>query len=804
MAYSLSNFVGPVTSTDKLLKIYDSSGVLKYSMNPFSIVTIKVRNNLVDISTSSKIISLDFSTSNEAKLALQKLQESLDILRGKTPIFVDKELVNYISSVGATGNTGPQGPAGEGVGGTSSTGPQGPTGPAGGPQGEKGSTGSTGAQGPGGGSTGATGSTGPQGSTGPTGAQGPGGGSTGATGPQGSTGPTGAQGPGGGSTGATGTTGPQGSTGPTGAQGPGGGSTGATGSTGPQGSTGPTGAQGPGNLVTGLTYSQGTLSILQGGPTLSVVVPTVETLVFDGSNLSLGLQTLTYSVDLTNITNLNVNNFTASNIAGTFSGKFNVNFPTNSGLSIDDGRLKVNVDTTGLNVSGDTIALNNSISGNRTFQNNVTVVGNLTVTGTTSQISIQDLNVSDTKIQLIDGFTGSPIYDAEIIVNRGNEDSAKLVWRETDKLWEAGLSGSESSLVIYAGLGLTKSGATLSLIDLVQGPTGSTGDQGPIGVTGSTGSTGPQGSTGLTGPQGVTGSTGSTGPQGSTGVTGNQGPTGPGINDGDAIKFPSGSTAIAFDSGTISISGDILPYSNNVFNLGSTASRWNNIWTTELYVASQSIYLGELKLSTDGENLLINNRAQLSGTGSTGSQGVTGPQGPAGGGTGSTGSQGVTGAQGFTGPQGPGATGVQGMTGPQGRTGSQGVTGPSITSFTFSNDVISIVLTSVTYSVTLNQFVNLSASNLTVTSFAGSSNRVVEALTTGGLSASRAIYSTYITDGTAQTQITNSSNWSDLGVWIGATVANVYAGQRHYDNNYLYEAITGNGASASFIRLLRG
>ena len=105
--------------------------------------------------------------------------------------------------------------------------------------------------------------------------------------------------------------------------------------------------------------------------------------------------------------------------------------------------MKVNVNTSGLNVSGDTIALNSTITGNRTFQNNVTVVGNFTVTGTTSQISIQDLSISDTKIQLINGFTGTPIYDAEIVVNRVDEDYAKLVWKETDKLWTAGLSAGQ-------------------------------------------------------------------------------------------------------------------------------------------------------------------------------------------------------------------------------------------------------------------------------------------------------------------------------------------------------------------------
>jgi hypothetical protein len=555
-----------------------------------------------------------------------------------------------------------------------------------------------------------------------------------------------------------------------------------------------------------------------------VIVPTVTTIGFSANELSVGLEVVTYSTIINNFQDLNVvGRLTASNIGGTFSGKLDVGFPTNSGLSLDDGRLKVNVNTSGLNVSGDTIALNSTITGNRTFQNNVTVVGNFTVTGTTSQISIQDLSISDTKIQLINGFTGTPIYDAEIVVNRGDEDYAKLVWKETDKLWTAGLSGSESTLVLHAGLGLTKSGATISLIDLVQGPTGPIG---PQGITGSTGQSGNTGSQGNTGPTGTTGAQGNTGPVGETGFQGNTGPIGPtgvGINSGDPIKFTTGATAISFDSGTISVLGDLIPDSNNVYSLGSTTSRWNNIFVKDLYVASQSVYLGDIKLSSERGELFIDGKTVSTGgsstgpqgpagggTGATGAQGVTGPtgpQGPAGGGTGSTGTtgpQGSTGSQGSTGPQGPGATGIQGLTGPQGLTGNQGATGPSITSFTYSNNVISIVLTSVTYSVTISQFVNLSATNLTVTSLGGVDNRVVETTTAGVFTASKSIYTTYISDGTAQGQITNTANWTDLGTWIGPTVANVYAGQRHYDNNYFYEAISGNGSSASFIRLIRG
>jgi len=140
----------------------------------------------------------------------------------------------------ATGPTGPQGDLGP----TGPTGPEaatGPTGPQGhlgptGPIGESGPTGPTGVEGP----TGETGPSGPAGETGPTGVEGP----TGETGPiglAGSVGETGSTGP----TGETGATGPPGSTGVRGIQGPKGDSGGPTGPTGPTGTLGPTGPTGP-------------------------------------------------------------------------------------------------------------------------------------------------------------------------------------------------------------------------------------------------------------------------------------------------------------------------------------------------------------------------------------------------------------------------------------------------------------------------------------------------------------------------------------------------------------------------------
>ena len=125
MAFSLDNFVGLVSASDRILKIYDSDNIIKYTINAFSINTLKARNNIVILSTKSKNIELDFSTTNEARLALSKLQSQLDVLKEKTPLFVDKEISNFVNAEGS-GTTGPQGETGPiGIG---ETGPQGFTG----------------------------------------------------------------------------------------------------------------------------------------------------------------------------------------------------------------------------------------------------------------------------------------------------------------------------------------------------------------------------------------------------------------------------------------------------------------------------------------------------------------------------------------------------------------------------------------------------------------------------------------------------------------------------------------------------
>jgi len=112
MAYKLENFLVQVSGTDRLLKIKESSGIIKHTIDGFSITSLRAINNIVKIITKSSTIDLDFSTTNEARIALSRIQAQIDLLKEKTPIFIDKKISNYITgsaSQGSQGSTGPQG-----------------------------------------------------------------------------------------------------------------------------------------------------------------------------------------------------------------------------------------------------------------------------------------------------------------------------------------------------------------------------------------------------------------------------------------------------------------------------------------------------------------------------------------------------------------------------------------------------------------------------------------------------------------------------------------------------------------------
>jgi hypothetical protein len=136
-----------------------------------------------------------------------------------------------------------------------------------------------------------------------------------------------------------------------------------------------------------------------------------------------------------------------------------------AGLTSSGSNLDVQVDTSGLTISNaNLVALQDTITGDRTFSDSVTVNGNLTVNGTVSYINTENLLVEDNIITLNATYSGP--YNAMntgIEANLGGGTYATLIWDYTNSLWSVGFSGSVSPIITEAGSGLTKSSNTLSV-----------------------------------------------------------------------------------------------------------------------------------------------------------------------------------------------------------------------------------------------------------------------------------------------------------------------------------------------------
>ena len=144
-----------------------------------------------------------------------------------------------------------------------------------------------------------------------------------------------------------------------------------------------------------------------------------------------------------------------------------------------------------------------------------------------------------------------------------------------------------------------------------------------------------------------------------------------------------------------------------------------------------------------------------------------------------------------------------------------------VTGFTYSNNTFTISrnsgstltasINSVTgwtvngnTSITGNLIVTgTSALNGTISSsgLAGSTDRMVQVSSGGTISASADIISAYITSGgTIANLLDDTNNWDINGNYTGSIITGTFQGQKHYNNNYFFEAVADN----LFIRFIRG
>jgi hypothetical protein len=73
------------------------------------------------------------------------------------------------------------------------------------------------------------------------------------------------------------------------------------------------------------------------------------------------------------------------------------------------------------------------------------------------------LYIEDNIITLNSTYSGVPILDSGIEINRGVSVSSRLIWDETLDYWKLGLSGSESIIITDSGNGLTKNNNQLAV-----------------------------------------------------------------------------------------------------------------------------------------------------------------------------------------------------------------------------------------------------------------------------------------------------------------------------------------------------
>lgn len=152
------------------------------------------------------------------------------------------------------------------------------------------------------------------------------------------------------------------------------------------------------------------------------------------------------------------------------SSQFSLN-PSSAGdgISYTSGVYNLDLNTDALEIQTGSLALKDSISGDRTFTGSVdigtdlTVTGNLSVNGTTTFINTTELEVTDNIITLASGNVAGSGVDSGLRVDRGTDPEAMLLWDESSDNWIAGLTGSELAILTDVGTGLLRTGNVVSL-----------------------------------------------------------------------------------------------------------------------------------------------------------------------------------------------------------------------------------------------------------------------------------------------------------------------------------------------------
>jgi hypothetical protein len=131
----------------------------------------------------------------------------------------------------------------------------------------------------------------------------------------------------------------------------------------------------------------------------------------------------TVTTGAVSIKNVNLGTQTTGNYVATIAGTTN----------------EITVSGSGSENAAITIGLPDDV----TITNNLNVGGDLNVAGVINTVNSTQVNISDNKINLNSDMPeeNSPSLDAGIVVHRGLEADAELIWSETADKWQVGLVG---------------------------------------------------------------------------------------------------------------------------------------------------------------------------------------------------------------------------------------------------------------------------------------------------------------------------------------------------------------------------